>query len=764
MDEVKVIVVSPIDTYVDKFVSGASTCRTVDCVLVRLSSAFLAIKDFVESFPLGSSREEDFIYEFLNHPKVMRILAGLADSIDVVEAKLQNDVRFRNLQPHLSSIIDSIRCASQKYIPPREFVAYERPPLWRIEYKEYGERNIEVDNSYGTDQRGPYREPAMNRKVAYRVPVKYEDVVIKKNSRRKLGVAAILVIIVLLLLVLPLFSQQSLIPINLPVKLPIPGSHSTSTMPTPVASSASNSYHTITKPIVTSTSTTSPKTAKNTITTAKPLTTTKTIQTATPKPTTTPKTTITTTTTSPIQTTTTPPTTTTASTQTTTTQTTSPTTTETTTTVATTTITTTSTSKPNTTNIVSIISNNTSTTITKQYVRSLSLGAIKLQISSNHLIVEYNGRWIPYLWIDVGNHTIHLVPYIVYNETNVVIADYVYINSTYSIARYPLTKIISLIKKYYRPGLKAEIDIEPISKTCNLELVENTSLALSTCRHVIIFLLPSLSESVFDVLLDDINITTINYLRSHLFNNSKLENMADKAWYILSWIDENTYYDYVKAIMSPLFENILDPITFFKEKKGICIDYAIFTATALIASGSKDAYIIIFNTSEGAHAVAGIVINNTLFILDQRLPVYEWADYEEYVFKPVGNLMQTVRIGLDEKGQSIIEARLVDPRHFSETHPDTYPTDTVPETLVNEAVRELAKRLNAKYTTNCSYTYYFKVNLFDWEILKAYNPVFHRHFTTLVVNALLEMLGDYLSKAQCFWTEIKEGILYVYIG
>ncbi len=593
---------SPIDVYVEKFVSGANSCHTVDCVLIRLSSAFFAIRDFAESFPLGDSREKDFIYEFLNNPNVMKILAGLIDNIDIVESKIQRDVRFKNLRPYLSQILEAIRRSSERYPSSRSFTARERPPLWRIEYRERIVRDTQVDVSR---------------------PTVYETTAVKKRSMSSKTIAVAVVLAVTVLVVL-LFIHYLITPINIPIEFSIPGSQGT---------------------------------------------------------------------------------------------------------------------------------------------RYMGLGSLKLLLTSDHLIVEYSGRWLPYLWIDIGDRVVHLSPYRVSGADSVV-ADYVYVNSTYSTATYPLKDILFFIKGYYRSGDKLEIDLPLVSKICHLELTNNSSLLFTTCEDVRFTGSSSPFKSVFDVLLDDVNRTTINYLYDHLFNGSAPGDLAASTWFILTWLDRNAEYNYTKAlsIKSSIFEGVVDPITFLNKKNGVCVDYAVFTSTALLAGGAKEAYILMFDAPEGPHATTGVIINNTLFILDQKLPVYEWADYEEYIFKPIGSEMQVVRIALDENGRSSIEARIVDPEYFSKTHPDTYPSDILPEELVNESILELADRLGIEYSRNCSHDYYYKSDILGWEPLKAYHPLFYEYFKEFFINILTDMFGDDLLHARCFWASVEGRTLYIYIG
>lgn len=201
--KVEHVVKSFIDTYVDRFIVGTDTCRTVDCVLVNLSLAFSTIRDFTNDAPSGGLSEHDLIHCFLNHPRIMMVLAGLASGIDVVEAKIQRDVRFRDLRPYLHTIMDAIRGASQTYTPTREFATYERPSPLFIEYEELR----------GSTPLEHYREATTAREEVYKASVergvKHEEVHIKRKptgcGRRSTWrlVVGVVMVAVLLLWVLP---------------------------------------------------------------------------------------------------------------------------------------------------------------------------------------------------------------------------------------------------------------------------------------------------------------------------------------------------------------------------------------------------------------------------------------------------------------------------------------------------------------------------------------------------------------------------------
>ena len=264
---------------------------------------------------------------------------------------------------------------------------------------------------------------------------------------------------------------------------------------------------------------------------------------------------------------------------------------------------------------------------------------------------------------------------------------------------------------------------------------------------------------MYDVIVYDVNTTVIEFLQNQLINELGATSYYDLVWKLLEWIDENTEYEYIYAIY-----DVKTPIEFYYERIGICADYAVFTASALLAGGFNETYILEFNTIEEAHATAGVEINGVLYILDQRLPVYEWNDYVEYVFKPEGTVMQILKISLDEHGSSVIEIRPINPNQLMNKYPDTYPSDTIPEQLVHDAMTILSNKLGFTYTSSCLYNQYYRWELLDWEVLKAYTPLFHRQFASLLASTIEKYLYSDLSKARCVWSTIKDNTLYIYIG
>lgn len=407
------------------------------------------------------------------------------------------------------------------------------------------------------------------------------------------------------------------------------------------------------------------------------------------------------------------------------------------------------------------------TSVPRHYIskRGIVFGNTSLVINGSHLIVKYHGRWLPYLELE-ANKTIYLVPYPVVDDH--VIAEYTFVNSTYSVSIFSLSEISQLIgNKPYETSIKIYIDSPDTSKVCYLAY-NGTEFRFIECKSVIYIKLHSLfsSMSVHEAILSYINSTSMSYLRQHLLNDSGNWDPVDLSWYILSWLDENTKYDYQSYLLSMLSigVGVRDPILFFNLRRGVCRDYALFTATALLAGGVKEAYILIFNTDQGFHATAAIEINDTFYILDQKLPVYEWADYVKYVFRITGNKMQVIRVWLDAKNFSAIEMFTIDPMEFSLKRPDTYPLDRVPEDLVADAIHYIGRTRQISITPTCRGFYSITWEILSSRLFKAYTPLFHKYFIELLANTIAKGVNQYLVRASCLWYSIENDKLILYVG
>lgn len=141
------------NSIVKKFLSGVETCRSVDCVLVKLSSAVYEIEDFVHGFPVRGNTS-DLVHHFLYRYSVQRVLASLGVYREYVLEKIYGDVRFKNLRKYANIIMKAIDDASRNYVGTLHISNYERPALWQIEYQET--HNISTYDNIGYKIKGNY--------------------------------------------------------------------------------------------------------------------------------------------------------------------------------------------------------------------------------------------------------------------------------------------------------------------------------------------------------------------------------------------------------------------------------------------------------------------------------------------------------------------------------------------------------------------------------------------------------------------------------
>ncbi len=200
-----------------------------------------------------------------------------------------------------------------------------------------------------------------------------------------------------------------------------------------------------------------------------------------------------------------------------------------------------------------------------------------------------------------------------------------------------------------------------------------------------------IQNSVYSVVLQSLNNHTFNMLRRAIWGGHVPPDKASILWSLVSYAEHHFSYDYMKANMTNLY--IYYPETMLREKKGICIDYAVFYAVSLIAAGFSRSYIFTVGTSLGGHAFAVARINGTYYVLDQQLPIPEISDYYQYSNMILGAKIDphtyVYEVEITGAGPRIL---------FHEINiariPDSYPEDRIDGRLVFQVLIDLAKQLH----------------------------------------------------------------------
>ncbi|MCS7112020.1 MAG: hypothetical protein RMI45_01210 [Ignisphaera sp.] len=121
----------------ERFTMGVRDCKTIDCVLIKLTTAVCEIRDYVEAALESRYSSSALVHSFLSDPDVMKILAGLSHERRYVEAKILSDPRFSPLRIHLQLLLSAIDVAAEKGVKPYAvFRTDTRAPTWQIEYLE----------------------------------------------------------------------------------------------------------------------------------------------------------------------------------------------------------------------------------------------------------------------------------------------------------------------------------------------------------------------------------------------------------------------------------------------------------------------------------------------------------------------------------------------------------------------------------------------------------------------------------------------------
>jgi len=202
-----------------------------------------------------------------------------------------------------------------------------------------------------------------------------------------------------------------------------------------------------------------------------------------------------------------------------------------------------------------------------------------------------------------------------------------------------------------------------------------------------------IQNSIYEVLLDSLDNNTFNILRKAVWDDHIPKDKTWILWSLVNYTMQHFTYDYSKANMTNFY--IYYPETMLRLKKGICIDYAVFYAVSLLAVGFRKAYVYSVETSSGGHAFAAAEINDTYYVLDQRLPVPELSDYYQYSEIVLGTKIDpkgyVYEVKITSNGPEIL-FHSVDLSRI----PDEYPADKIDGRLVFQALIDLAKLLHTK--------------------------------------------------------------------
>lgn len=299
--------------------------------------------------------------------------------------------------------------------------------------------------------------------------------------------------------------------------------------------------------------------------------------------------------------------------------------------------------------------------------------------NGTHLIIEdYSSGWAPHYCISLKNGTrlFCLAPYEIEKG---IIADYAYVNRTYTKEIYSLNEIFRRLPIGYSTYI---FEIYTHNRQYDFILDGESSRILFGDYSPVVYL-PSISISlgntIYDIVFKHFNEAVFQQIRECVFGDVDQNDALNKVWRLVEWADLNTEYQR-KAL--PYY--IYDPLTFMERKRGICIDYAVFYAAGLFTIGFDEAYVLTFDASRGGHAVAGTGINQSMLVLEQNLPIVELQDYIEFskIILDASVHMSIYAYKIEHMdGDFVIEFFELDPSKYRDANPLDGLTDNLSRIL-----------------------------------------------------------------------------------
>jgi len=336
-------------------------------------------------------------------------------------------------------------------------------------------------------------------------------------------------------------------------------------------------------------------------------------------------------------------------------------------------------------------------------------------------------EWAPQYPISLENDTtlFNLVPYPVEEDEESVVVEYAYVSKGYTIEIYSLSDIFEKLPREYT---SYKFDICTHDRQYYLVAdYESQKLLFGSYSRVSYFVLPSFGNTVYDVVIKDFNETVFQQIRECILANGSYSD-KDAMWRLVEWADSNVEYQFLKVL-----NYIYSPLTFMEEKSGVCIDYAVFYASGLLAAGFNEAYVLTFDVGDAGHAVAGIEYNGSMLVLEQHLPIMELQDYIEYseIILNAPIRMPIYAYKIKYAGNDFaIEFFKLDLAKYE----DASPLDGVTQEFAKDIEQSLSQKLKANVTNNAlSYSWEW-----SWEALRFYTQILHVQWVDYVSNLIAD--------------------------
>lgn len=224
---------------------------------------------------------------------------------------------------------------------------------------------------------------------------------------------------------------------------------------------------------------------------------------------------------------------------------------------------------------------------------------------------------------------------------------------------------------------------------------------------------------------------------------------------------------------------VLAPEEVLRNRRGMCIDLSVFYAVALLSVNVSPVYIIVFDDFD--HAVLGVEINNTLYVIEATNPMNPPSELSDYVNYVLGSKMKLEYTYLYDT-ISVFKLYVSDSHVVYIEYPsltvlydvklDEYRDDTLPASLGASIAQAIAQMKGlvvsetVKYNWKTSFTLYpgylQSMSNETHPLTRLYTPVFNewwiKYYVTIVSNIVDPNTYRYI------WVDVQGDNVNVYLA
>jgi len=223
------------------------------------------------------------------------------------------------------------------------------------------------------------------------------------------------------------------------------------------------------------------------------------------------------------------------------------------------------------------------------------------------------------------------------------------------------------------------------------------------------------------------------------------------VWRVLEWVQSHVRYDWAKERMLAEGKRVVleTPMQVIESGRAICVEYTGLIETALLAVNVPTGFIEIPSGVLGPvpHVAPIAVVEGDILVLDQRLPPIEIGDYLQHVLRGLDKPIYLLGY------ETVLGALPTLVVYFNATLPriDTWPSDTLPQSVVAKALNLLEKtsRGAIEPEPRLEQTIYASSLVIRWRGFEFYTPILEDEWVEYLAKLIAEQIHEQC-KHRCF--------------